>query len=736
MHESDTCFYNLESPPAGTTIAPGWQQLRGWLVPKRGFHFVDIRARSGDRVFPGVYGFPRVDLAAHFEPARTWLPAEYTIEIELHPGPSEVTVEALGFTGEWQRVQTIVMMSAGAPVRKGENDPLNAEEYALAVQLHLKQAQSGDLQAAKIASSLPYPRILRANHPPFHGYIDEPATLAPALYGRVSVLGWLFHETSGIRRAYVSTDLMVFHQLALGGETPGVQRRFPSFPNSRDCQFYGFADVPSQFVSPANMRIYAELQDGSMHLCLASRCRPIAGEEIKAPYPRFSLLKFWTARREIGQAIAGLKIPTRHRNKQLWASVREYWREAPPGSANVRYDPLPDRGVSLPARSSLLLISHNLNLEGAPLFLLEYAAYLIKTAKAKVLVLAGQDGPLREAFTQIGAEVKIVDVADFLGARSCADLRRRTATLARQLVGEKIDAVVANTLFGFWGVHVAVALRRPALLYIHESISPAVFFKKRIRPNVLPAVYEALHRATAVNFLTSATQAYYDPSSMGGNFQLTPGWIDLSSIKAFRAAHSSGVLRERLKLAARELLVANIGTVCDRKGQHDFVRAVEWLWRSNPELARRCRFLMIGGRDTHYNRSLQQTISDLGRPNVQIVPETSEVYDFFGAADLFLCTSYEESFPRVILEAMAFEVPIVSTNVHGIPHILRPQTDALLVNPGDVTALAQAMREVAEHPIDAKERAKNAFERVREFDASAVLPRHAELTAAVVHAKR
>lgn len=737
MHESDTCFHNLESPPAGATIAPGWQQLRGWLVAKPGSHFVDVRARVGSRIFPGVYGFPRADLAAHFEPARTWLPAEYAIGADLPAGRVEVTIEALALTGDWQPVTTIALVAEGYPVLQPPSDPLSSEAFDLALQLRLKSNESPAEQPEKIVSSLPHPRMLRVNHPPFHGYIDEPMTLGPALYGRLHVLGWLFHETLLLQAAYVVTDLLVFHRLELGGEMAGVPERFPNFPNSRGCRFSGFVPISSQLPRPTTIRIYGELEDGTMHLCLASQCRPILTEEIKAAYPRFSAWKFWTARREVAQAIAERKIPTHYRRPPLWKSFRDYWQDAPPAFApTVTRQSVPKPAVSLPTGIRLLLISHNLNLEGAPLFLLEYARHLVETANAKIIVLAGQEGPLRQNFTRLGAEVRTVDVADLLSATSAADLHRRTAILAKELAREKFDLVVANTLFAFWGVHLAAALRCPALLYIHESISPAVFFKKRIRPNVLPAVHEALHHATAVNFLTPATQAYYETSSPGSNCQLTPGWIDLSAITAFRAAHPRDRLRERLELGVGELLVANIGTVCDRKGQHDFIRAVEWLWRSNPELAGRCRFLMVGGRDTHYHRSLQKTISDLGRPNVQIVPETGEVYDFFGAADLFICTSYEESFPRVILEAMAFEVPIVSTNVHGIPHILRTKTDALLVNPGDISALARAMTEVIEHPIAAQERTKNAFERVQEFDASVVLPRHVELTAAVVHATK
>ena len=46
---------------------------------------------------------------------------------------------------------------------------------------------------------------------------------------------------------------------------------------------------------------------------------------------------------------------------------------------------------------------------------------------------------------------------------------------------------------------------------------------------------------------------------------------------------------------------------------------------------------------------------------VVIVPETPDIYDFYRLADILVCTSFEESFPRVLLEAMVFGTRIVST---------------------------------------------------------------------------
>src|SRR5690606_10896283 len=64
----------------------------------------------------------------------------------------------------------------------------------------------------------------------------------------------------------------------------------------------------------------------------------------------------------------------------------------------------------------LLLLTHNLNLEGAPLFLLEYATYMAKDAGFQLEILASQDGPLRPAYEALGAHLTLIDSAPLYAA--------------------------------------------------------------------------------------------------------------------------------------------------------------------------------------------------------------------------------------------------------------------------------------------------------------------------------
>src|SRR6185369_12361392 len=109
---------------------------------------------------------------------------------------------------------------------------------------------------------------------------------------------------------------------------------------------------------------------------------------------------------------------------------------------------------------------------------------------------------------------------------------------------------------------------------------------------------------------------------------------------------SRAAMRKKYGYGEDEVIIANIGTVCERKGQHTFIRSVQLLQDLLPK-DRKYRYLLVGGREGVYLDLLKADIKDLGVHNLDIITETRDAYDFFRVADLFVCSSFEESFPRV-----------------------------------------------------------------------------------------
>jgi glycosyltransferase involved in cell wall biosynthesis len=63
----------------------------------------------------------------------------------------------------------------------------------------------------------------------------------------------------------------------------------------------------------------------------------------------------------------------------------------------------------------------------------------------------------------------------------------------------------------------------------------------------------------------------------------------------------------------------------------------------------------------------------------------------YAATDIFCIPSFAEGIPVVLMEAMAMEIPCVTTHITGIPELIRDGLDGLLVPPSDVPGLVEAL---------------------------------------------
>jgi glycosyltransferase involved in cell wall biosynthesis len=92
-------------------------------------------------------------------------------------------------------------------------------------------------------------------------------------------------------------------------------------------------------------------------------------------------------------------------------------------------------------------------------------------------------------------------------------------------------------------------------------------------------------------------------------------------------------------------------------------------------------------------------------------------------ADIFLNTANCDNTPVSVLEAMACGLPVVSTNVGGIPYLLEDGKTALLVPPADVEAMSNAVGRLWREPELAVSLARHGLEQVKAHDWAVVLPR-------------
>ena len=234
-----------------------------------------------------------------------------------------------------------------------------------------------------------------------------------------------------------------------------------------------------------------------------------------------------------------------------------------------------------------------------------------------------------------------------------------------------------------------------------------------------------------------SVRAFYTPH--GGSLNFKPGTLESRLFLkiegllerhtdglVFESAYAARVYRERVSAAgAPERIIPNGLQPLDFADLPANPDATDFLFIGELRPIKGIDFLLDALAAINAERRVSATIVGSG-PNGEELKQKSaalgltSVVTFTGALPareglrlgrIMVVPSLAESFPYVVLEAAAAGLPLISTSVGGIPEIVAG-TDTALIAPGDVTALAAAMRTSLDDPEAALARAKRLRENV------------------------
>ena len=106
---------------------------------------------------------------------------------------------------------------------------------------------------------------------------------------------------------------------------------------------------------------------------------------------------------------------------------------------------------------------------------------------------------------------------------------------------------------------------------------------------------------------------------------------------------------------------------------------------------------------------------------VLFLGNTSEVYDILYFSDLFLLLSEKESFGLSALEAMIHKVPVISTNVGGLPEVNKNKYSGFLFDIGEINKMAKKSIEILSNNQLLKKYKNQAFENAKRFDIKKII---------------
>jgi len=148
--------------------------------------------------------------------------------------------------------------------------------------------------------------------------------------------------------------------------------------------------------------------------------------------------------------------------------------------------------------------------------------------------------------------------------------------------------------------------------------------------------------------------------------------------------------RRCLNLPADAYVVAWIGNFKPQKGPLDMARLAVRLTASRPNIH------VLAAGDGAMRPQVEKLVAGVER--VRLLGWSRRPQDLLAAADLLLHTAWFEGLPRVLVEALLSGLPVVSTDVDGIPEIVRDGENGLLFRPGDLDGLANAVLALHDDP--------------------------------------
>lgn len=168
--------------------------------------------------------------------------------------------------------------------------------------------------------------------------------------------------------------------------------------------------------------------------------------------------------------------------------------------------------------------------------------------------------------------------------------------------------------------------------------------------------------------------------------------------------------RQQLHINTDDFVVINIARMEEeRKGHETLLKAAQIVINKYPAT----KFVLIG--DGYLKKSLEERVEEYNiQQNCLFLGNNINIVDVLSMSDIFCLPSYWEGLPIVIAEAMSCGLPVVASDVSGIPEIVVDQETGFLVKPKDPTELADKIILMIENPEKVKTMSLNARERIKE----------------------
>ena len=279
-------------------------------------------------------------------------------------------------------------------------------------------------------------------------------------------------------------------------------------------------------------------------------------------------------------------------------------------------------------------------------------------------------------------------------------------------------AYLAKQILASKGVHI------PVITTLHGTDITLVGKDSSLKPVIEFSINNSDGVTCVSQYLKDMTYKHFNISR---EIEVIYNFIDFTKFSKTNKEHFKKIIAPN-----DEKIITHVSNFRTVKRAEDTIYVFEKINKIIPST-----LLLIG--DGPQRAYLQILCKELGLcDQIRFLGKQEAVEDLLSISDLFILPSASESFGLAALEAMAIEVPIISTNIGGIPEVNIEGETGFLCEVGDIEAMAEKALYILTNPKIHAQFKKNALKRAKEFDIKKIVPQYLELyekVRKVAHAK-
>jgi len=265
-------------------------------------------------------------------------------------------------------------------------------------------------------------------------------------------------------------------------------------------------------------------------------------------------------------------------------------------------------------------------------------------------------------------------------------------------------AILAKKILATEGIHI------PVITTLHGTDITLVGKDACFGPVVQYSINQSDGVTTVSDSLKDETLAYF---KIYKEIESIPNFIDLTRFKKEPRAHFKTAIAPN-----GEKIIIHTSNFRKVKRIDDVVKIFAAIRKEMP-----AKLLLVG--DGPERIHIEKLCRELGLNDaVSFLGKQNQIEEILSVGDLFLMPSETESFGLAALEAMACELPVISSNAGGIPELNLEGVTGFLCNVGDVEGMAEKALYLLKNDTLLNEFKANALKRAESFNIDAIVPRY------------